>query len=123
MYLSVSLPPPRSRERSVASPRFFYQHKELCLATCTNCLTSSLLERQVVNAPFAFRSGLNVRRTNHARYSVHCTLYRSLLLNYEEPVREWVPVFAKHYAFLNGMVNCRSIHNWVYFVGPSRPLR
>ena len=44
----------RSRERDVVSPRFFHQRKELLLASCTNCLTSSLLECKVVNAPFAF---------------------------------------------------------------------
>ena len=42
------------------SPCTFHQCKELLLASCTNCLTSSLLERKVVNTPFAFLYSFNM---------------------------------------------------------------
>ena len=61
--VSVCLCPARCRERNVVSPRTFRQSKGLLLASCTNCLMSLLLERKVVNAPFAFLCGFNIRRT------------------------------------------------------------
>ena len=44
--VSVCLCHARPRERNVVSPRTLRQRKELLLASCRNCLTSSLLERK-----------------------------------------------------------------------------
>ena len=51
--------PMRSCKRNV-SPYTLHQHKELPLVSCTNCLTSSLLEHEVVNLPFAFLCSFNL---------------------------------------------------------------
>ena len=65
----------RSRERNVVSPATFCPSKELLLASCTNRLTIPLLERKVVNAPFAFFYGLNVLRSKPrpSRSTYHVT--------------------------------------------------
>ena len=59
VYVSVSLV--RSWEQNIILTRFFHQYKELCLASCTDCLTSSLLELKVVNIPFAFLIGFTMQ--------------------------------------------------------------
>ena len=65
-YLCVC--PMRSREQNVISPRFFHQRKELLLVSGTNCLMSSLLERKVVNVPFAFLCVSTIDARNHAHH-------------------------------------------------------
>ena len=54
----VCVVPARSLELNIIWPHFFHQHKELCLACSSNCLTTLLLQCIVANTPFA-TPGLN----------------------------------------------------------------
>ena len=63
--------------------------------TGTNCVASFLLEHKVVNAPFLFF--LRFKRTMYETMpTTFITGYTGRLgLEYGEPIREWVSVFAK----------------------------
>ena len=66
--MSASVCPLRDLGNSTSHCHISFTSVELCLATCTNCLMNSLLEREVVHDPFAFLSSLNVQCT---RYKPH----------------------------------------------------
>ena len=64
MCVFVCLSLLRYRERDVVWQRFLHQRTEIFLATCTNCMMSSIQEGELGCALFAFLSGLNdVQRT------------------------------------------------------------
>ena len=67
----------RSIPRQIVSSCFFPLHKEVCLHSCTNSLTSSLLEREVVNALLAFQHGFSV--WHHAFTLSHVSCFHAQL--------------------------------------------
>ena len=59
----VCVCPARSQKLDAISLWTFRQHEELLLENCTNCLKSYmyLLKHKVVNTPFAFLLGFNIK--------------------------------------------------------------
>ena len=72
-----------------------------------------LLEREVVNTPFAFLSSLIVQHTKLCTpLSIQDTLETSLTVYYGEPICEWASTVATILWVIRYTVSCGTIREW-----------